>query len=1153
MKRGTLKSRLLAFLLVLCMVAGLTPVYAVTEGDFEAFAVNETKTVALEPGEVVEYTFTPDEDGNYVLYQPVGENGIEIWMNVNYQVCNSWIGDEHYICVAYDLTAGETYQIELHHPSWYETGTVMDVTLIKATETEGIFIAGDNYAMVGESKNFSVRYTPEFGAADSVSWTVSDENIATVEGDWNGVCDVLFKSAGTFTLTATSINDGSISASIEVTVDEPKTIQVGETVEVNLQPGESVEYNFYADGKAGQYMFQFPRDVMCNWGYGSPDAYDIFDIVTDQYWGYVFDLPEDGHATFNASLFEGEPAVSTTLTMVEAKEATDIVFPNGDTIDVGVGEQVRVPVELVDGNCVKYLQFYVQEENGVAWIYDWCSDFVELYANEVGTTTIVVEANGIYKELTVNVLPYGYDISDEDKWTGTVEGYENITVEYTPEKDGYYFFHHQDVPNLIPAEGGAQPLASFEYSQGGYWGNVYQLSAGQTYTFVSKWEMQGDYAYFVKEVFMAEDFTIPAELKGTVNERLWLRVEREGVFSATYKSSNEDVVLVGPGGPDGVTLFPIAEGTADIIVTDQNGKEKVCTVTVSGKASVQEFYGGENFGLAAGGSITYSFRPWESGLYYIHSGEEAGVDIGLTVNGEALAPAFSYGSGEVYELTAETEYMITVSSNEKVASYLSADVVKEASWIDLGGEETEFYEDDVTGLWFELGSDEEGWIVAETSAVSSDESVIKITSCNEYVVWFEAVGAGTATITVTTHNGLTDSIKITVLERPTLKLNEVVEQTLEPGEGPVWYFTAEKAGDYELTVTTSGTSVFATEKINSQDDSNYVEEIFEAPATKTYKQHMEAGDTWVYIIVNLGEEDIDTTMVLKLAHKLTKVDAVEPTYDAAGNVEYYKCSVCGKLFADAEGKTEVTAESVILPQLIKVEENTAVVSPEAVDKAVEEAAKADEVVIDVSGAEVVEVELPVAALETLVEAEKPLTLVTGDATVTLDAATLAAVTEAANGAEITIRVEQIETKTLNKKQQEAVADREVLVTISANVYAGDEYIGDFKGGKATVKVPLKLEEGEKAEDYTVFFLDDDGKLTAVETFVKNGDIYFVTGHFSEYVVLKNVKTETNPDVPNTGDESNLFMMTTLLVGSLVALAFVALNGKKYAYVGKWER
>ena len=53
-------------------------------------------------------------------------------------------------------------------------------------------------------------------------------------------------------------------------------------------------------------------------------------------------------------------------------------------------------------------------------------------------------------------------------------------------------------------------------------------------------------------------------------------------------------------------------------------------------------------------------------------------------------------------------------------------------------------------------------------------------------------------------------------------------------------------------------------------------------------------------------------------HNLVKVERVEPTYDAAGCEEHYKCSVCDKLF-DAEGK-EISYPSI--PQLEK--NNTAV-------------------------------------------------------------------------------------------------------------------------------------------------------------------------------------------------------------------------------------
>ena len=65
MKRRTLKSRLLAFLLVLCMVVGLTPVYAVSEGEIVAeYFINPG--MADDDG-VVHVEFTPEEDGHYFL------------------------------------------------------------------------------------------------------------------------------------------------------------------------------------------------------------------------------------------------------------------------------------------------------------------------------------------------------------------------------------------------------------------------------------------------------------------------------------------------------------------------------------------------------------------------------------------------------------------------------------------------------------------------------------------------------------------------------------------------------------------------------------------------------------------------------------------------------------------------------------------------------------------------------------------------------------------------------------------------------------------------------------------------------------------------------------------------------------------------------
>ena len=57
-----------------------------------------------------------------------------------------------------------------------------------------------------------------------------------------------------------------------------------------------------------------------------------------------------------------------------------------------------------------------------------------------------------------------------------------------------------------------------------------------------------------------------------------------------------------------------------------------------------------------------------------------------------------------------------------------------------------------------------------------------------------------------------------------------------------------------------------------------------------------------------------------LGHEMTKVEAVKPTQEATGNLEYYTCSRCEKLFLDRLGKEETTLEEVTMPKVPYVSE-----------------------------------------------------------------------------------------------------------------------------------------------------------------------------------------------------------------------------------------
>ena len=58
----------------------------------------------------------------------------------------------------------------------------------------------------------------------------------------------------------------------------------------------------------------------------------------------------------------------------------------------------------------------------------------------------------------------------------------------------------------------------------------------------------------------------------------------------------------------------------------------------------------------------------------------------------------------------------------------------------------------------------------------------------------------------------------------------------------------------------------------------------------------------------------EETVVPKHAHNLTKTNAVAETCTANGNINYWTCSECGNYFSDANGNTQITAEETVVPK-----------------------------------------------------------------------------------------------------------------------------------------------------------------------------------------------------------------------------------------------
>ena len=63
-----------------------------------------------------------------------------------------------------------------------------------------------------------------------------------------------------------------------------------------------------------------------------------------------------------------------------------------------------------------------------------------------------------------------------------------------------------------------------------------------------------------------------------------------------------------------------------------------------------------------------------------------------------------------------------------------------------------------------------------------------------------------------------------------------------------------------------------------------------------------------------GETEVtkEDLVISALGHSMTKHEEVKPTCTEAGTKEYYECETCGKIFADEKGKTEVTEEDLVI-------------------------------------------------------------------------------------------------------------------------------------------------------------------------------------------------------------------------------------------------
>ena len=421
---------------------GLTATCAVTVKDFETIALNETKDVEItENNGRVYYRFTPATNGVYVfetsdnsrkyMYAAVldGEDFTEL-DSVNYNASN------RNARVSHKLSAGTSYVFTAGFNDYYDTGS-FKVTLTQKTPAAGMTVKGNDTAYSGFSGSYYVEFAPKDCAEEDVTWSSSNEAVATI----NEYGYAAFLAAGSVTFTATSEN--GLTASLTVTVKDPVVLteNVPSAANITKQAGEEYPYGavcfVFTPATAGNYVFAV-RDV-------SNDNEIYVTAETDERY-FSSDsgkLTADLTAgmtcrimTSICSYHEGEDVTDFTLTAAKEVAPTAVVIDQGDAMTGYAYDTRLISWHFEPWNAREEdVTVFSSNESAVR------ADYSELTLVAPGTAVVTVQAGDLSDTVSVTVKDFDPITAGVPATATVAEPGAGAYFRFTAPLDGDYKFY----------------------------------------------------------------------------------------------------------------------------------------------------------------------------------------------------------------------------------------------------------------------------------------------------------------------------------------------------------------------------------------------------------------------------------------------------------------------------------------------------------------------------------------------------------------------------------------------------------------------------------------------------------------------------------------------------------------------------------------
>lgn len=130
-----------------------------------------------------------------------------------------------------------------------------------------------------------------------------------------------------------------------------------------------------------------------------------------------------------------------------------------------------------------------------------------------------------------------------------------------------------------------------------------------------------------------------------------------------------------------------------------------------------------------------------------------------------------------------------------------------------------------------------------------------------------------------------------------------------------------------------------------------------------------------------------------------------------------------------------------------------------------------------------------------------------DADMILDSRAVKAVNEQAKGDKISLIVEEGKDIELNKAQQKAIKNENVVTVADIRIISNGKEIHELDGGSALIKIKPDDRNLLNGKNYKVKYVAEDGTMEIMETTTDGSRIIFKVGHFSKYVIVYDENAE----------------------------------------------